>query len=148
LHDFDKSVRALSDCVLERSAARAAPIDVVVFGALGGSVTHEFAAFNTLMRYSQHPFLQLSLASQHNLATAIPSGRSTFRLGALAFAPYCGIIPLGASAESVTTTGFRWNLSEPRTALCDLFLTTCDLFRCSQRHAELWRHGQHVERVC
>jgi thiamine pyrophosphokinase len=49
------------------SLAQLALLDVIVLGALGGSVTHEFAALNTLMRF-RDARLQLSLVSDHNVA--------------------------------------------------------------------------------
>jgi thiamine pyrophosphokinase len=101
---------------LLQSAPPTAPLEVLAFGALGGSVTHEFAAFNTLMRHSNHPTLRLSLASDHTFATVVPRGVSQLHVSSpLRKSPFCGIIPLGAPAHDVTTTGFRWNLSEPAT---------------------------------
>lgn len=129
-HDFDKCVRALLD------GARGEPLEALAFGALGGSVTHEFAAFNTLMRHSSHPSLRLSLASDHTFATVVPRGVSTLRVASpLRKAPFCGIIPLGAPAHDVTTTGFRWNLS----ALFSFafFLVVADVTARRQVAAEL-----------
>jgi thiamine pyrophosphokinase len=106
-HDFDKCVRAL---LAHSTAPTTALLDVLVLGGLGGSVTHEFASFNTLIRYSGHPRIRLSLISDECFATVAPPGLSSFRLARQGVRVACGIIPIGEPAHDVTTTGFRWNL--------------------------------------
>jgi thiamine pyrophosphokinase len=83
-----------------------------VLGALGGSITHEFASFNTLVKYCGHPRIRLSLLSDDCFATVAPPGRSVFRLARHGARVPCGIIPIGEPAHDVTTSGFRWNLCE------------------------------------
>lgn len=95
-----------------------------VFGAFGGRFDQEMAAMSALYKWATVPQLQkLWLYDDNTMALLLPancenrielalpplSGDSTNHVGE---GQTCGIIPLGAPCESMTLTGFEWNLTD------------------------------------
>jgi thiamine pyrophosphokinase len=78
---------------------------VVVFGGLGGCLSHEFANMNALFDSSCPTILM----SDTNMAVLLRPGRSLIRCpsGKL----YCSLIPLDGPSK-ITATGLRWPLKD------------------------------------
>ncbi len=106
--------RAAADARLAaRGGARA--VRVVVFGAFGGRLDQEAQNLNALFAWRAR-FAQLTLLSADCLAALLPAGRSLVRVAAPFEGPTCGLVPLGAPVERLTTRGLRWDVADWRTA--------------------------------
>jgi thiamine pyrophosphokinase len=95
-----------------------------VFGAFGGRFDQVMASMSRLYHWAEEPKLQsLWLYDDYTMAFLLPahvenhielalpplSGDTTIHVGE---GQTCGIIPLGAPCESMTLTGFEWNLTD------------------------------------
>ena len=105
---------------------------IVVAGALGGNLTQEFGALDTLLRFALAPrtrSVDIALVSDHYVVFVVngnadnagssagdASGRatSTFELSPLGCVVQCGLLPLGSRVPGVSTSGLRWNLGALR----------------------------------
>lgn len=85
-------------------------LSVVVLSPFGGRLDHAMQNLNSLYTYSA-VFGSYRLLSSDCTAALLPSGRSRVDLCPPADGPTVGLIPLGAPAASVTTRGFRWELT-------------------------------------
>lgn len=77
----------------------------VVFGGLGGSLTHMLSNFAPAFK---KPHRQVVYADQNNVALILHPGSH------LIVAPVgtkCGMLPLGRTCRKATTKGLTWNLS-------------------------------------
>jgi thiamine pyrophosphokinase len=127
----------------------AATIRCVVYGAFGGRFDQEMASFQSLYKYNNNATtvsLQLFLYDDHTMAFLLPAGcinhihllsptasrnatttsssTATTTSEHVSEGPTCGLIPLGGTVESVTTTGLQWNLHNQPTMFGGLVSTS------------------------
>lgn len=83
---------------------------ILVVGALGGRLDHEFGNLNVLHSFSG---IRIILLSDENM-TYLLSRDFTHKIhiDSSIEGPYCGLVPLGAPSASTTTTGLKWNLEK------------------------------------
>lgn len=107
---------------------------IIVYGALGGRLDQEMASLQTLYKHTDwniwmysHDTCALALAENvtHEIQL-VYSGCDTMPQDEplLGEGPTCGLIPLGEPCQSVTTTGFRWNLSQQSSSFGGLLSTS------------------------
>lgn len=85
-------------------------ICILVAGALGGRFDHEIGNINVLCRFSS---TRIILLSDDCLIQLLPSSHHhEIHILPAVEGPHCGLIPIGGSSKSSTTTGLRWNLSD------------------------------------
>lgn len=99
---------------------------VCVFGAFGGRFDQVMASMSRLYHWAEEPKLQslwlyddytmaflLSANCENRIELALPplSGDDS-KENHVGEGQTCGIIPLGAPCESMTLTGFEWNLTD------------------------------------
>ena len=97
---------------------------ICVFGAFGGRFDQVMASMSRLYHWADEPKLEslwlyddftmaflLPANCENRIELALPplSGDSANHVGE---GQTCGIIPLGAPCESMTLTGFEWNLTD------------------------------------
>lgn len=83
---------------------------ILVAGAVGGRFDHEMGNINVLYRYSD---LRMILLSDDCLIHLLPKNkRHEIHILSSVEGPHCGLIPIGSSSTTTTTTGLRWNLSK------------------------------------
>eukprot|EP00514_Thraustochytrium_sp_LLF1b_P009188 CAMPEP_0184559650 /NCGR_PEP_ID=MMETSP0199_2-20130426/46536_1 /TAXON_ID=1112570 /ORGANISM="Thraustochytrium sp., Strain LLF1b" /LENGTH=253 /DNA_ID=CAMNT_0026956945 /DNA_START=1609 /DNA_END=2370 /DNA_ORIENTATION=- len=112
-HDLDKALLYLAE-VLQNVQELA---QVVIIGAFGGRIDQEMANFNMLYRWFSEPtFSRLVLASGDSQAFLLGKGTNHILWDRSSESGTCGLIPLGNSCESVTTTGLKWDLDCQRLA--------------------------------
>ena len=103
----------------------------IVFGAFGGRFDQEMASMQALYKWSQEEKLQsLWMYDDHTCACLLPAhveNRIELHLvesGQVGEGRTCGLIPLGGPCQSVTTTGFQWNLTDQPTEFGGLVSTS------------------------
>eukprot|EP00250_Pteridium_aquilinum_P009783 c18933_g1_i1 orf=241-1098(-) len=83
---------------------------ILVVGALGGRLDHEFGNFNVLCTFSK---TQIILLNDETMTYLLAKEFfHTIHINSLIEGPYCGLIPLGVPCGSSTTTGLKWNLEK------------------------------------
>ncbi|XP_020600307.1 thiamine pyrophosphokinase 1-like [Phalaenopsis equestris] len=105
--DLHKCVAFICDCTpsLEKSN-----LHILVAGALGGRFDHEMGNINVLYHFSN---MRIILLSDHCLIYLLPkTHRHEIYIQSSVEGPRCGLIPFGAPASSITTTGLQWDLTE------------------------------------
>lgn len=120
--DFTKGLRIIS----ERVAQSPSPIEtLVVFGFNCGRFDQIMACIHTLFLAKDFlPSIPLFLVHGNSLAFLLQPGKNEILLNKKMEGQPCGLIPIGCSAESVSTTGLKWNLTEGRLAFGDLVSTS------------------------
>ena len=93
--------------------------NVLVLGAFGGRLDHEMANLNSAVRWSKSnkagPIVSpLTLLSEHSIAYVLAPGTHNIYPDLSLEGPTCGLIPLGETCESITTTGLKWNLNQSK----------------------------------
>lgn len=87
----------------------AGQVKILVVGGTGGRVDHEFANLNILFMF---PDLEIVLIDTHNVVFLLKKGIQHLIIPNLEWeGPHCGLIPIGESSKSSTTTGLQWNLN-------------------------------------
>lgn len=82
---------------------------ILVVGALGGRFDHEIGNINVLCRFSA---TRIILLSDDCLIQLLPSTEHhEIHIQSSVEGPHCGLIPIGASSGSTTTTGLQWDLN-------------------------------------
>lgn len=122
-HDLDKTLQYVYDhrpsIVTETGTAvhthddhgnRDKTLFVLVLGALGGRFDHDMANINALYKWTKY-FDFLALLSNENLVQLLEPGRHVIIPDRNLEGPTCGLIPIGAPVDNVTTSGLKWNLS-------------------------------------
>ncbi|EGG17771.1 hypothetical protein DFA_08770 [Cavenderia fasciculata] len=93
--------------------------NIFISGGLGGNISHEFANLNVLF---EHTDRNLVLFSSGNFAYLLNSGcKHTINIKKDV---HCSLIPLAGPAQSVTTTGLKWNLSDNSLKFGELISTS------------------------
>ncbi|KAH7296501.1 hypothetical protein KP509_26G025700 [Ceratopteris richardii] len=105
--DLHKCVsHVLNDNVL--SDCKPNQMRILVVGALGGRLDHEFGNLNILYSFPNSRIILINDESMVFLLSKEFIHR--IHINRVNEGPYCGLIPLGNQAKSTTTTGLRWNL--------------------------------------
>jgi len=140
-NDLDKALRAVvhhQQQQQSRDPTSGPCRGVVVYGAFGGRFDQEMASIQALYRWSDRFDSRLWLYTdqtcafmlepkvtnriQLNMMSTLSSGDTgDVRVGE---GPTCGLIPIGGRCQSVTTTGFKWNLDGDATAFGELVSTS------------------------
>lgn len=106
-NDLDKCLQA----IFERQTSNSVNYAVCVYGAFGGRFDQEMASINALYRW-QNKFSRLLLFTEETSAFLLPANvLNEVILNEDLEGPVCGLIPIGASAKSVHTSGLKWNLN-------------------------------------
>jgi len=91
---------------------------VIIYGGFGGRFDQEMASIQALYKWADTFQNRLWLYSDETSAVLIPAGK-VVELAvpfqghhAIREGPMCGLIPMGAKCESITTSGFQWNLED------------------------------------
>eukprot|EP00250_Pteridium_aquilinum_P016012 c22892_g1_i1 orf=292-1146(+) len=85
-------------------------VKLLVLGALGGRLDHEFANMNTLYLFRE---VRIILLTDQSMAFLLPKGyKHEIKIDSSVEGPYCGLLPLGCPSLSTTTTGLKWDLNE------------------------------------
>eukprot|EP00980_Cylindrotheca_fusiformis_P007335 scaffold1525_cov142-Cylindrotheca_fusiformis.AAC.135 len=93
---------------------------VVVYGAFGGRFDQEMASVHALYKWGPKFNHQLFLYNDENCAFLLPPNTlceidvtcydTHIPKDGMGEGPTCGLLPLGVPCESITTTGFKWDL--------------------------------------
>lgn len=114
--DHDQDTTDLEKCILliqqnitleQSEGAR----EVVVLGAFGGRLDHEFSHYHVLFKFSS---IRLILLTPGRAAFVLVKGRHVIQTKALGRS--CGLIPLAGPAERVWTRGLEWDLDGQSTS--------------------------------
>lgn len=85
---------------------------ILVAGALGGRFDHEMGNINTLYSFKT---TRIVLLSDDCLIQLLPNNRNhEIHIQSSVEGPHCGLIPIGATSKSSTTTGLQWNLDNKK----------------------------------
>lgn len=119
-NDLDKSIQ-----LLWRKYSDITSISVL--GAFGGRFDQEMATMDAIYRWSQRWPLKYQLYSDQNVAALLSptlAPRHRIRIRPELEGPTCGLLPIGAPCDRVTTTGLRWNLADAPLAFGHLVSTS------------------------
>ena len=112
--DFDQDTNDLDKClqaIFMKQQDNSVNYTVCVFGAFGGRFDQEMASINALYNW-QGKFHRILLFTEETCAFLLPCDvRNEVIINDEIEGPTCGIIPLGAPANSITTSGLKWNLN-------------------------------------
>lgn len=81
---------------------------ILVVGALGGRLDHEFGNLNVVFSFPRNRIILLSDESMAFLLSKEFTHK--IHINCAIEGPHCGLIPLGVPSSSTTTTGLKWNL--------------------------------------
>ena len=115
--DLDKCLRQVALRAADPADARVAAaggaraVRVIVFGAFGGRLDQEAQNLNALFAW-RASFAQITLLSAECVAALLPAGRSLLRVAAPFEGPTCGLLPLGAPVERLSTRGLHWDVTD------------------------------------
>ena len=131
-NDLDKSLTA---AIRQEGCRRC-----LVYGAFGGRFDQEMGCFQALYKWASTPdepsiwlyddhttACLLYQDCENHIQLALPAAAdddNEINSSVVGEGPTCGLIPLGAPCEFVTTTGFQWNLSHQPTAFGGLVSTS------------------------
>jgi thiamine pyrophosphokinase len=132
-NDLDKALMAVSKHKNSKSGNGSGIGRVLVYGAFGGRFDQEMGCIQALYKWS-HKFNHcMWLYDDLTVCWLLPADRmnhiqlprfdSTI-LNSLGEGPTCGLIPVGGAVDSVTTTGFKWDLHQDATAFGGLVSTS------------------------
>ncbi|XP_020811277.1 thiamin pyrophosphokinase 1 [Drosophila serrata] len=104
--DFTKAIAVLQPVMAQRNIQ-----DVVVFHDTSGRLDHVMANLNTLYK-SQKDNCNVFLLSGDSVTWLLRPGKHTIKIPVdlVTSQRWCSLMPVGASAHNVTTTGLKWNL--------------------------------------
>mmetsp|Transcript_11578 Transcript_11578/g.22780 ORF Transcript_11578/g.22780 Transcript_11578/m.22780 type:complete len:420 (-) Transcript_11578:709-1968(-) len=112
-HDLEKALRAIAE--LQEETMPGKRFIVIVLGATGGRVDHQFANFSMLFKFYDK-FHDLFFLSDQTLSILLMPGEHIIERPEEIIGPTCGLAPLAGPA-CVSTTGLKWNLSNQVLAL-------------------------------
>lgn len=109
---------------------------VLIYGAFGGRFDQEMASINALFRWGNTFNHQMWLYTDETFAVLVPANKKVeFLLPCynttlqVRDGPTCGLIPIGCRCDSMTTTGFRWNLQDTPSEFGGLVSSSNDIPR-------------------
>ncbi|KAI9400192.1 hypothetical protein POPTR_002G205800v4 [Populus trichocarpa] len=95
---------------------------ILVAGALGGRFDHEAGNINVLYRFST---TRIILLSDDCLIYLLPRTHChEIHIQSSVEGPHCGLIPIGMTSVSTTTTGLQWDLTNTEMRFGDLVSTS------------------------
>ncbi|RKP35646.1 thiamine pyrophosphokinase, partial [Dimargaris cristalligena] len=95
---------------------------VIAYGNLGGRLDQTMSSLYVLFNFGASK--QIYLANPESITFLLPKGKNQIECDWYKSQPACGIIPLGVSSATVTTTGLRWNLDNTETSFNGLLSTS------------------------
>ncbi|KAJ5074367.1 thiamine pyrophosphokinase 1 [Anaeramoeba ignava] len=101
-----------------------ARINLFVMGAIGGRLDHEFANFHAAFSFQNY---RIFLFSNENYTRFLNPGTHKIFVHPKFEGPICGIIPLSAPCNSITTTGLKWNLNKDKLEFGNLISTSNEI---------------------
>lgn len=126
--DFDKSV----NLCLQQFKDLAIDYFVVVWGQ-SGRIDHNLSCISTLIKYNNRKSLPIYLVDIRNSLSCVLSGTKSIKTNLKS--SWCSIVPVGEPCV-VTTTGFRWNLTDYELKFGKL-ISTSNEFDRTQDHCTI-----------
>ncbi|XP_048238448.1 thiamin pyrophosphokinase 1-like [Haliotis rufescens] len=97
---------------------------ITVIGAFGGRLDHLFGNINTLFLAHTLTKKPVVLISEGSVACLLGQGKHVLKVDTGLEDDWCGLIPMGATCDHVTTTGLKWNLDNQALQFGDLISTS------------------------
>ena len=116
--DFTKALRVLA----ERGPAGLAWVTVVAENS--GRIDQVLSNIHTLYTARELLTAPVFLLAAESLSFLLPAGRHKLHLPAELRRDWCSLVPVGAPAAAVTTTGLQWDLDGHRMAFGGLISTS------------------------
>eukprot|EP00038_Savillea_parva_P023810 m.42346 g.42346 ORF g.42346 m.42346 type:complete len:334 (+) comp6262_c1_seq1:180-1181(+) len=91
--------------------------EVYVFGGLDGRLDHTFANISVVHQYDGVFPGGLVLISGHSVAVLLGKGSHTVHAYAALEGATCGLLPAAGPAESVSTKGLKWDVTDTTVAV-------------------------------
>ncbi|DAZ98665.1 TPA: hypothetical protein N0F65_008791 [Lagenidium giganteum] len=140
-NDLDKCLQLVHD-LQEADGTASTKFTVLIFGAMGGRFDQEMQNINALFRWSGH-FERITLLSEDTTTTLLQPGKRYVLTPNFHFETRtCGLIPVGATCESITTKGLKWDMQEQRTEFGGLVSSSNhiegDSVEVWNSHAVIW----------
>jgi thiamine pyrophosphokinase len=133
-NDLDKSLGAILEQHQTNSGSNGNKIGrVLVYGAFGGRFDQEMGCIQALYKWSHQFNYNMWLYDDQTVCWLLPSDRmnhiqlprfDTIVKNVLGEGPTCGLIPISGAVDSVTTTGFKWDLHQDASAFGGLVSTS------------------------
>ncbi|KAI0232761.1 thiamine pyrophosphokinase 1 [Lamellibrachia satsuma] len=111
--------------VIERIKTHQLKVDsIVAYGDMNGRFDHVMGNIDTLFRGCRETDVPIYLIGSEAITFLLTKGSHQIDVNSPSRGAYCGLIPIGQSCNHVTTTGFKWNLSDQALAFGQLVSTS------------------------
>lgn len=119
--DFTKCL----SIVIDRIKTRQLKVDsIIVYGDMDGRFDHVMGNINTLFTGCAQTDVPIYLVGSKAITFLLNEGSHQIDVNSKSRGVHCGLIPIGQPCSHVTTTGFRWNLSDQTLAFGQLVSTS------------------------